>query len=37
MVEIKFVIFTEKFEKEFKKIKDMGIKRKVKKANSEDN
>jgi addiction module RelE/StbE family toxin len=31
MVEIKFVIFTEKFEKEFKKIKDKGLKEKLKK------
>jgi len=31
MVEIKFVISTEKFEKEFKKIKDKGLKEKLKK------
>ena len=31
MVKIKFVIFTEKFEKEFKKIKDKGLKEKLKK------
>jgi mRNA-degrading endonuclease RelE of RelBE toxin-antitoxin system len=31
MVEIKFVIPTEKFEKDFKKIKDMGLKEKLKK------
>jgi len=31
MVEIKFVIPTEKFEKEFKKIKDKGLKDKLKK------
>ena len=31
MVEIKFVIPTEKFEKEFKKIKDRGLKEKLKK------
>ena len=31
MVEIKFVIPTEKFEKELKKIKDQGLKEKLKK------
>jgi addiction module RelE/StbE family toxin len=31
MVEIKFIIPTEKFEKEFKKIKDKGLKEKLKK------
>jgi addiction module RelE/StbE family toxin len=31
MVEIKFVISTEKFEKEFKKIKDKGLREKLKK------
>lgn len=31
MVEIKFVISTDKFEEEFKKIKDKGLKEKLKK------